>query len=58
MKKFKYINRSNTIGIMYLENGKTKNIDDFYQGFNIINNISDYFPALYLLNKIQEDNFL
>ena len=43
---------------MYLENGKTKNIDDFYQGFNIINNISDYFPALYLLNKIQEDNFL
>lgn len=59
MKKFKYINCSNTIGIMYLENGKTKNIDDFYQGFNIINNISDYFPALLdtVLNKIQEDNF-
>lgn len=58
-KKFKYINCSNTIGIMYLENGEIKNVDDFYQGFNIINNISDYFPALLdtVLNKIQEDNF-
>lgn len=58
-KKFKYINCSNTIGIMYLENCETKNIDDFYQGFNIINNISDYFSALLdtVLNKIQEDNF-
>lgn len=53
------IDCSKTLGIMYIENGETKNIDNFYQGFNIINNISDYLSALLdtVLNKIQEDNF-
>lgn len=50
---------SKTLGIMYLDSDEIKNVDDFYQGFNIINNISDYFIALLdtLLNKIAQDNF-
>lgn len=53
------IDCSNTLGIMYLDSGEKKNINDFYQGFNVINNISDYFSALLdtVLNKIQQDNF-
>ena len=53
------IDCSKTIGIMYIDLNETKNIDDFYQGFNIINNIGDYFSALLdtVLNKIQQDNF-
>lgn len=54
-----FIDCSNTIGIMYLDTDQSKNVDDFYQGFNIINNIYQYCVALLdtLLIKIQEDNF-
>ena len=50
---------SNIIGIMYLDIGEIKNVDDFYQGFNIINNIYDYCTSLLntFLSKIEQDNF-
>lgn len=53
------INCSKTLGIMYLTPGETQDTDDFYQGFNVVNNIRDYFTALLntFLNKIQQDNF-
>lgn len=59
MMKDSCIDCSKSIGIMCLDKDETKDIDDFYRGFNVISNISDYFSALLdtLLNKIQQDNF-
>ena len=50
---------SNTIGLVFLDKDETNDVNTFYKGFNIINNIKDYFMALVntLLNKIREDNF-
>lgn len=59
MKKLKCIDCSNTLGIMYLDQGETQNVDYFYQGFTQITNIYEYCTALLntFLTKIEQDNF-
>lgn len=58
-KNKKVLDCSNVIGIMFLDNNETANVASFYNGFNIINNLTSFITILIdtVLLKIQKDNF-